>query len=312
MSLAFVFPGQGAQTIGMGRDLADAYPAAKAVFDEVDEALGEKLSSLIWEGEQETLTLTENAQPALMATSMAAVRALEAEGVDAARAAYMAGHSLGEYSALCAAGSISIADAARLLRVRGKAMQSAVPVGEGAMAAILGLSFEEVAKVAQMATEGEVCQVANENDPMQNVVSGNKAAVERAVELAREAGAKRAVMLPVSAPFHCALMTPAASVMARALDEVEIAAPKVPVVANVLAAAVSNPTLIRSLLVDQVSGRVRWRTSVEWMAAHGVTEFWEVGAGKALSGMIRRIAKDAVTRQVGTAAEVAEAAASLT
>ena len=312
MSLAFVFPGQGAQTIGMGRDLADAYPAAKAVFDEVDEALGEKLSSLIWEGEQETLTLTENAQPALMATSMAAVRALEAEGVDAARAAYMAGHSLGEYSALCAAGSISIADAARLLRVRGKAMQNAVPVGEGAMAAILGLSFEEVAKVAQMATEGEVCQVANENDPMQNVVSGNKAAVERAVELAREAGAKRAVMLPVSAPFHCALMTPAASVMARALDEVEIAAPKVPVVANVLAAAVSNPTLIRSLLVDQVSGRVRWRTSVEWMAAHGVTEFWEVGAGKALSGMIRRIAKDAVTRQVGTAAEVAEAAASLT
>lgn len=312
MSLAFVFPGQGAQTIGMGRDLADAYPAAKAVFDEVDEALGEKLSSLIWEGEQETLTLTENAQPALMATSMAAVRALEAEGVDAARAAYVAGHSLGEYSALCAAGSISIADAARLLRVRGKAMQNAVPVGEGAMAAILGLSFEEVAKVAQMATEGEVCQVANENDPMQNVVSGNKAAVERAVELAREAGAKRAVMLPVSAPFHCALMTPAASVMARALDEVEIAAPKVPVVANVLAAAVSNPTLIRSLLVDQVSGRVRWRTSVEWMAAHGVTEFWEVGAGKALSGMIRRIAKEAVTRQVGTAAEVAEAAASLT
>lgn len=312
MSLAFVFPGQGAQTIGMGRDLADAYPAAKAVFDEVDEALGEKLSSLIWEGEQETLTLTENAQPALMATSMAAVRALEAEGVDAARAAYVAGHSLGEYSALCAAGSISIADAARLLRIRGKAMQNAVPVGEGAMAAILGLSFEEVAKVAQMATEGEVCQVANENDPMQNVVSGNKAAVERAVELAREAGAKRAVMLPVSAPFHCALMTPAASVMARALDEVEIAAPKVPVVANVLAAAVSNPTLIRSLLVDQVSGRVRWRTSVEWMAAHGVTEFWEVGAGKALSGMIRRIAKDAVTRQVGTAAEVAEAAASLT
>ncbi|MEQ9041178.1 MAG: ACP S-malonyltransferase [Silicimonas sp.] len=312
MSLAFVFPGQGAQTIGMGRDLADAYPAAKAVFDEVDEALGEKLSSLIWEGEQETLTLTENAQPALMATSMAAVRALEAEGVDAARAAYVAGHSLGEYSALCAAGSISIADAARLLRIRGKAMQNAVPVGEGAMAAILGLSFEEVAKVAQMATEGEVCQVANENDPMQNVVSGNKAAVERAVELAREAGAKRAVMLPVSAPFHCALMTPAASVMARALDEVEIAAPKVPVVANVLAAAVSNPTLIRSLLVDQVSGRVRWRTSVEWMAAHGVTEFWEVGAGKALSGMIRRIAKEAVTRQMGTAAYVAVAGASLT
>lgn len=311
MSLAFVFPGQGAQTIGMGKDLADAYPAAKAVFEEVDEALGEKLSALIWEGEQETLTLTENAQPALMATSMAAMRALEAEGVDVTAADYVAGHSLGEYSALCAAGSISIADAARLLRIRGRAMQNAVPVGEGAMAAILGLSFEEVAKVAQLATKGEVCQVANENDPMQNVVSGNRAAVERAVELAKERGAKRAVMLPVSAPFHCALMTPAAAEMARALSEVDIVPPKVPVVANVLAAAVHNAALIRSLLVDQVSGRVRWRTSVEWMSHHGVTEFWEVGAGKALSGMIRRIAKDAETRQVGTAAEVAEAAASL-
>ena len=223
MSLAFVFPGQGAQTIGMGKDLAEAYPAAKAVFDEVDEALGEKLSDLIWEGEQETLTLTQNAQPALMATSMAAVRALEAEGVDVTAADYVAGHSLGEYSALCAAGSLSIADAARLLRIRGQAMQSAVPVGEGAMAAILGLDFETVAKVAQKATAGEVCQVANENDPMQNVVSGNKAAVERAVELAKEAGAKRAVMLPVSAPFHCALMTPAAAEMARALGEVDIA-----------------------------------------------------------------------------------------
>ncbi|NND42000.1 MAG: ACP S-malonyltransferase [Silicimonas sp.] len=311
MSLAFVFPGQGAQTIGMGRDLADAYPAAKAVFDEVDEALGESLSSLIWDGEQDTLTLTENAQPALMATSIAAMRALEAEGVDVMRAAYVAGHSLGEYSALCAAGSISVADAARLLRVRGRAMQNAVPVGEGAMAAILGLTFDQVAKVAQMATKGEVCQVANENDPLQNVVSGNKAAVERAVELAKEAGAKRAVMLPVSAPFHCALMTPAAGEMARALNDVDITEPKVPVVANVLAAGVHNASLIRSLLVDQVSGRVRWRTSVEWMVEHGVDTFWEVGAGKALSGMIRRIAKDAETRTVGTAAEVAEAAASL-
>ncbi|MBT8416229.1 MAG: ACP S-malonyltransferase, partial [Silicimonas sp.] len=296
MSLAFVFPGQGAQTIGMGRDLADAYPAAKAVFDEVDEALGESLSSLIWDGEQDTLTLTENAQPALMATSLAAMRALEAEGVDVMRAAYVAGHSLGEYSALCAAGSISVADAARLLRVRGRAMQNAVPVGEGAMAAILGLTFEQVAKVAQMATKGEVCQVANENDPLQNVVSGNKAAVERAVELAKEAGAKRAVMLPVSAPFHCALMTPAAGEMARALNDVDITEPKVPVVANVLAAGVHNASLIRSLLVDQVSGRVRWRTSVEWMVEHGVDTFWEVGAGKALSGMIRRISKDAETR----------------
>ncbi|NND18640.1 MAG: ACP S-malonyltransferase, partial [Silicimonas sp.] len=259
----------------------------------------------------DTLTLTENAQPALMATSMAAMRALEAEGVDVMRAAYVAGHSLGEYSALCAAGSISVADAARLLRVRGRAMQNAVPVGEGAMAAILGLTFDQVAKVAQMATKGEVCQVANENDPLQNVVSGNKAAVERAVELAKEAGAKRAVMLPVSAPFHCALMTPAAGEMARALNDVDITEPKVPLVANVLAAGVHNASLIRSLLVDQVPGRVRWRTSVEWMVEHGVDTFWEVGAGKALSGMIRRISKDAETRTVGTAAEVAEAAASL-
>ena len=311
MSLAFVFPGQGAQTIGMGRDLADAYPAAKAVFDEVDEALGEKLSELIWEGDQDKLTLTENAQPALMATSMAAVKALEAEGVDISAADYVAGHSLGEYSALCSVGSLSIADAARLLRIRGRAMQSAVPVGEGAMAAILGLDFEAVAKLAQDATAGEVCQVANENDPMQSVVSGNRAAVERAVVLAKSRGAKRALMLPVSAPFHCSLMTPAAAEMAEALSHVDINEPKVPLVANVLAAAVTNPALIRSLLVDQVSGRVRWKTSVEWMTDHGVTEFWEVGAGKALSGMIRRIAKEASTRTVGTASEVADAAASL-
>lgn len=311
MSLAFVFPGQGAQTIGMGRDLADAYPSAKAVFDEVDAALGEKLSALIWEGEQETLTLTENAQPALMATSMAAMKALEAEGVDVTRAAFVAGHSLGEYSALCAAGSLSIADAARLLRIRGRAMQNAVPVGEGAMAAILGLDVSDVVKVAETAAEGEVCQVANENDPMQNVVSGSKAAVERAVDLAKEAGAKRALMLPVSAPFHCALMTPAAAEMDRALGEVQIAMPKVPLVANVLAEAVQDPARIPALLVEQVSGRVRWRSSVEWMAANGVTEFWEIGAGKALSGMIRRIAKEAGTRSVGTAAEAAEAAASL-
>ena len=310
MSLAFVFPGQGAQTIGMGRELAEAYPAAKAVFDEVDDALGEKLSELIWDGEQETLTLTENAQPALMATSVAAVRALEAEGVPVTEAAYVAGHSLGEYSALCAAGSIGLADTARLLRIRGQAMQTAVPVGEGAMAAILGLDFDEVAKVAQMATEGEVCQVANENDPKQSVLSGNRAAVERAIELAKEAGAKRALLLPVSAPFHCALMTPAAAKMAEALAEVEVAEPKVPVVANVLAAAVQKPALIRSLLVDQVSGRVRWRTSVEWMVAHGVDQFWEVGAGKALSGMIRRIAKEAETRAIGAPSDVAEAVAS--
>lgn len=310
MSLAFVFPGQGAQTIGMGRDLAEAYPAAKAVFDEVDAALGESLSGLIWEGEQDILTLTENAQPALMATSMAAMRALKAEGVDVTAGAFVAGHSLGEYSALCAAGSLSVGDAARLLRVRGRAMQNAVPVGEGAMAAILGLPFDAAAQIAEDAAQGEVCQVANENDPMQNVVSGNTSAVERAVELAKAAGAKRAIMLPVSAPFHCALMEPAAEEMARALGDVQIADPRVPLVANVVAEAVETGDRIRELLIQQVSGRVRWKTSVEWMAAHGVTEFWEVGAGKALSGMIRRIAKDTATRAVGTPAEVAEAAAS--
>ncbi len=310
MTLAFVFPGQGAQSIGMGRDLADAYPAARAVFDEVDEALGESLSALIWEGEADALTLTENAQPALMATSMAAVRALASEGVEVTAASYVAGHSLGEYSALCAAGALGVADAARLLRIRGRAMQSAVPVGEGAMAAILGLGVEDVDKLAHDAADGDVCEVANENDPMQNVVSGSKSAVERAVAMAKERGAKRALMLPVSAPFHCALMTPAAAEMAQALAEVDIEEPKVPLVANVLASAVRNPTAIRSLLVDQVAGRVRWRASVEWMAAEGVTEFWELGAGKALSGMIRRIAKEASTRAVGTAADVAEAAAS--
>ena len=300
MSIAFVFPGQGAQTIGMGKALVEAYPAARAVFDEVDEALGEKLSDLIWEGEIETLTLTENAQPALMATSIAAVRALEAEGIGLDRVSHVAGHSLGEYSALAAAGTFSVADAARLLRTRGLAMQQAVPVGQGAMAAVLGLDFNTVTDVAARAAEGEVCQVANENDPAQNVVSGDKAAVERACVLAKEAGAKRALMLPVSAPFHCALMAPAADKMAEALDAVALQSPSVPLVANVTAEAVSDPTEIKALLVKQVTGQVRWKTSVEWMAANGVTEFWEIGAGKALSGMIRRIAKDAGTRAVGT------------
>ncbi|MDW3221799.1 MAG: ACP S-malonyltransferase [Paracoccaceae bacterium] len=300
MSIAFVFPGQGAQAIGMGRALADAYPAARAVFDEVDDALGEKLSDLIWDGDIETLTLTENAQPALMATSIAALRSLEAEGLGMERAGFVAGHSLGEYSALAAAGTFSIADAARLLRIRGRAMQQAVPVGVGAMAAILGLDFDAASDVATRAAEGQVCQVANENDPAQNVVSGNKEAIERAVGLAKEAGAKRALMLPVSAPFHCALMEPAAAEMARALETVTLKAPKVPLVANVVAEAVSDPAMIASLLVDQVTGRVRWKSSVEWMVAQGVTEFWEIGAGKALSGMIRRIAKDCATRNIGT------------
>ena len=299
MSTAFVFPGQGAQTIGMGKALADAYPAAQAVFDEVDEALGEKLSALIWDGDIADLTLTQNAQPALMATSMAAMRALEAEGVLIDRASFVAGHSLGEYSALAAAGAIGLGDTARLLRTRGLAMQSAVPVGEGAMAAVLGLDLEAVRAVAAEAAEGDVCQAANDNDPTQVVVSGSKAAVERAAVIAKEKGAKRAVMLPVSAPFHCALMQPAADVMAEALAGVEIKSPAVPLIANVRADAVTDPDEIRALLVEQVTGSVRWRESVQVMAGKGVTEFWEIGAGKALSGMIRKIDRALVCRQVG-------------
>jgi len=308
MSRAFVFPGQGAQTIGMGRALAEAYPAAQAVFDEVDEALGEKLSALIWEGEQDDLTLTANAQPALMATSLAALRALEAEGVSMNDAAFVAGHSLGEYSALAAAGAISIADTARLLRIRGKAMQEAVPVGIGAMAALLGLDFAAVQEVAAEAAQGEVCQAANDNDPGQVVVSGHKAAVERACEIAKERGARRAVLLPVSAPFHCALMQPAADVMAQALADVTINAPVVPLVANVRAEAVTDPDVIRALLVEQVTGSVRWRESVAYMAGEGVSEIWEIGAGKALCGMIRRIDKSVATAAVGTPEDVAKAA----
>jgi [acyl-carrier-protein] S-malonyltransferase len=304
MSIAFVFPGQGAQTIGMGRDLAQAYPAAQAVFDEVDDALNEKLSTLIWEGEADTLTLTQNAQPALMATSMAVMRAMEAEGIGIDRAAFVAGHSLGEYSALCAAGSLSLADTARLLRIRGRAMQEAVPVGVGAMAALLGLDFDAVTDVAAKAAQGEVCQAANDNDPTQVVVSGHAGAVQRAVDLAKEAGARRAVMLPVSAPFHCSLMQPAAGVMAEALGEVKIESPNVPVVPNVQASGCSSATELRDLLVKQVTSAVRWRESVTWMAAQGVTEIWEIGAGKALSGMIRRIDRDVATRAVGTPEEV--------
>jgi [acyl-carrier-protein] S-malonyltransferase len=309
MSIAFVFPGQGAQTIGMGKALADAYPAARAVFAEVDEALGESLSGLIWEGDIETLTLTENAQPALMATSIAALRALEAEGIGMDKVSYVAGHSLGEYSALAAAGTFSVADAARLLRVRGRAMQRAVPVGQGAMAAVLGIDVAAVEALAAKAAEGQVCQVANENDPAQNVVSGDKDAVERAVALAKDAGAKRALLLPVSAPFHCALMGPAAEEMAEALADVQMHAPQVPLVANVRAEAVSDPDEIRNLLIEQVTGRVRWVSSVDWMAAQGVTEFWEIGAGKALSGMIRRIVKDAGARNIGTPEDITAALA---
>jgi [acyl-carrier-protein] S-malonyltransferase len=311
MTRAFLFPGQGAQTIGMGQALAEAYPAAKAVFDEVDDALAEDLSGLIWSGEQEMLTLTQNAQPALMAMSMAVMAALAAEGVTVEAAGYVAGHSLGEYSALAAAGAISIADAARLLRARGLAMQAAVPVGQGAMAALLGLDFETVATVALDAAQGQVCQAANDNDPGQVVVSGDKEAVERAVALAGERGAKRAVMLPVSAPFHCALMAPAAEAMAEALGSVAISAPRVPVVANVLAHGVSDPETIRGLLVEQITHSVRWRESVLWMATQGVTETWEIGAGKALSGMVKRIDRTLASRAISGPDEVKSAVDSM-
>ena len=311
MSRAFVFPGQGAQTIGMGKALAAAYPAAKAVFDEVDEALGERLSDLIWSGDPEALTLTKNAQPALMATSLAGMRALEAEGVTMAAVDYVAGHSLGEYSALAASGAISVPDTARLLRTRGSAMQEAVPVGMGAMAALLGLDFDTVVSLAAEAADGQVCQAANDNDPGQVVVSGDKAAIERAVELAKAKGAKRAILLPVSAPFHCALMAPAAEIMAQALADVTILSPAVPVIANVSAKPVGDPNEIRQLLVAQVTGAVRWRETVSWLGAHGVTDVWEIGAGKALSGMVRRIERSIACRVVSTPEDVISAVQNL-
>lgn len=305
MTRAYVFPGQGAQTIGMGRALAAAYPAAQAVFDEVDDALGEKLSSLIWDGDIETLTLTTNAQPALMACSLAAVRALESEGIRIADAAFVAGHSLGEYSALAAAGALSVSDTARLLRLRGAAMQSAVPVGVGSMAAILGLDLAAVSDLAAEAAQGQVCQAANDNDPAQVVVSGHTEAVERAAALAKERGAKRALLLPVSAPFHCALMQPAADAMAEALRDVAIVAPVVPLVANVTAQPVADPDTIRAQLVVQVTGAVRWRESVLCMAAEGVTEIWEVGAGKALTGMVRRIDRQISCANIASPEDIA-------
>ncbi|MCY3997718.1 MAG: ACP S-malonyltransferase [Rhodobacter sp.] len=312
MSRALIFPGQGAQTIGMGRALAEAYRDAALVFEEVDEALGERLSSIIWDGDLDALTLTRNAQPALMATSMAAMAALGSEGVSVESASHVAGHSLGEYSALVASGALSLSDAARLLRVRGSAMQEAVPVGEGAMAAILGLDHGAVASVAERAAQGEVCVAANDNDPSQVVVSGTKAAVERAIEIARDRGARRAILLPVSAPFHCELMAPAASRMADELSDVELRPPKVNFVANVSASVVSDPTELRRSLVDQVTHSVRWRESVEVMIGNGVSEIWEVGAGKALSGMVRRIDRSIRLRGVGTPEEVRAVVESLT
>lgn len=311
MSSAFVFPGQGSQAVGMGKALADNFAAARAVFAEVDEALGEKLSAIMWDGPIETLTLTANTQPALMAASLAALRVLETEaGLDLVRdAAFVAGHSLGEYSALAAAGTFSIADTARLLRLRGTAMQAATPVGTGAMAAILGLDFDKVAAVAAEAAAGEVCDIANDNAPGQVVVSGNAAAVARACEIAKREGAARAVLLTVSAPFHCSLIASAADAMAEALAGVEMRAPKVPLVANVTAAPVTDPAEIRALLVKQVTSTVRWRESVAFMAGAGVTRLVEVGTGKVLSGLTKRIAREVASANVGTPEDVAAFAA---
>lgn len=307
MAVAYVFPGQGSQTVGMGKALAENFAAARAVFAEVDEALGEKLSDIIFGGPAETLMLTENTQPALMAVSLATLRVLESEaGLDLAReAAFVAGHSLGEYSALAAAGALTIADTARLVRIRGRAMQKAVPVGMGAMAALIGLEFDQAAAVAAEAAQGEVCQAANDNGAGQVVVSGDKAAVERAIEIAKGQGAKRAALLPVSAPFHCALMRPAAEVMAEALAKVAVRRPCVPLVANVAAKPVSEPTAIVDGLIAQVTGTVRWRESVAFMAGAGVGMFYEVGAGKVLTGLVKRIASGATGVAIGTPADIA-------
>ena len=307
MGAAFIFPGQGSQTVGMGKALADAFPAAKAVFDEVDAALGENLSATIFEGPADKLTLTQNAQPALMAVSLAGMRVLQKEaGLDLKRdARFVAGHSLGEYSALAAAGAFSVSDAARLLRTRGQAMQKAVPVGTGAMAALLGLDFGQASAIAAEAAQGEVCQAANDNGAGQVVVSGHRAAVERAVEIAKTKGAKRAMLLPVSAPFHCALMQPAAEVMAEALSKVQIETPAVPVVANVLAKSLSDPKEIVAALVKQVTGTVRWRECIEYMSGAGVTTFYEVGAGKVLSGLVKRLAASASSTAIGTPDDIA-------
>ncbi len=303
---AFTFPGQGSQSVGMGKELAEAFPQAAAVFEEVDEALGQSLSNIMFEGPEETLRLTENAQPALMAVSMAVIRVLEAKGVNiSSDSQFIAGHSLGEYSALCAAGTFTLSDTARLLRTRGQAMQRAVPVGTGAMAAILSLGLEQVREVAEQASLGDVCEVANDNAPGQVVVSGHSAAIDRAIELAKAAGAKRALLLPVSAPFHCSLMQPAAEAMEQALALVEMQAPVVPLVANVLAAPISDPNEIRNRLVEQVTAMVRWSESIGWLAGEGgVEQLLEIGTGKVLSGLARRIDRNLVATPVGLPAEI--------
>ena len=305
MTVAFTFPGQGSQAVGMGKALAETYPEARAVFEEVDDALGEKLSTLMFEGPEDQLTLTANAQPALMAVSMAVMRVLESQGLKLQdKVAYVAGHSLGEYSALCAAGTFSISDTARLLRIRGNAMQAAVPVGQGAMAAIIGLEHADVFAICEKASAEGSCQIANDNGGGQLVISGSKAAVELAAKLASEAGAKRAIMLPVSAPFHSSLMAPAANAMREALATVNKHAPVVPIIANVRVAPVNDPSEIADLLVEQVTGQVRWRETVEWFAAHDVTTLYEIGSGKVLTGLARRISKDVSGVTVGTAEEI--------
>ncbi|MCQ1777845.1 ACP S-malonyltransferase [Neorhizobium galegae] len=304
-TIAFTFPGQGSQAVGMGKDLAEAFPEARAVFDEVDEALGQKLSDVMWNGPEETLTLTANAQPALMAVSVAAIRVMEARGLKLAdKVAFVAGHSLGEYSALCAAGTFSLADTARLLRIRGDAMQSAVPVGQGAMAAIIGLEHGDVDAICAAARDAGVCQIANDNGGGQLVISGSKAAVEKAAGLATEKGAKRAIMLPVSAPFHSDLMAPAADAMRHALDKVDKNNPVVPVIANVRAVPVYDADEIARLLVTQVTGQVRWRETVEWFGANGVTTLYEIGSGKVLTGLARRIEKNISGIAVNTPADI--------
>ena len=311
MSIAFIFPGQGSQAVGMGAELAKAYPSARAVFEEVDAALSQPLSRLMWEGPEAELTLTENAQPALMAVSLAAMRVLGDKGLTLAdRVAYVAGHSLGEYSALAAAGALSLADTARLLKTRGRAMQQAVPVGKGAMAALLGADLGQAQELARAAAEGEVCEAANDNAPGQVVISGAKTAIDRAIGLAPKFGARRAVLLPVSAPFHCALMQPAADVMREALAKVEIKAPAVPLVANVLAAPISDPEEIRAKLVAQVTGMVRWRETMLYLKTNGVGSVYEVGAGRVLAGIARRF--DGIeANSVGTPEELETAAAAL-
>jgi [acyl-carrier-protein] S-malonyltransferase len=306
MAVALVFPGQGSQAVGMGVALANAFPIARRTFEEVDAALGDNLARVMWEGPAETLTLTQNAQPALLAVSVAALRVLQTEaGLDLVRdAAFVAGHSLGEYSALVCAGTFTLADAARLVRLRGQAMQKAVPVGAGAMAALLGLEFEPAVAIAREAAAGQICEAANDNGGGQVVISGDREAVERAVELAKTRGAKRAMMLPVSAPFHCKLMQPAADVMAQALADVEVKAPVVPLVANVLAAPITEPNEIARRLIEQVTGTVRWRESVAYMAAHGATTFCEIGSGKVLSGLIKRIVEGSQNLAIGTPQDV--------